>query len=242
LEQVTLASPDGLKLFDRLDLTIQAGRRVALLTSEPTAAMALAGLLVRLYDPAAGRILYDDFDIAHATLDTVRGQSLLVPADGMLFGGTVQENISCGDAGFTMLQVADAAKQARAQSFLLDLPRGFSTHIGENGVRLSAIQAFHIGLARALLRDPSILIVAEPPNEPDEAAHVRLDEALRLAAAERTMIVIPTRRRSLRAAQDVIVLHEGRVAAIGSHTELLKASSLYRHLNYVRFHAFRAIR
>lgn len=241
LEQVTLADPDGAKLLDRADLIMKAGSRIAILASERSASLALAGLLMRLYDPAAGRVTFDGFDIATATLETIRGQSLLVPADGMLFEGTVHDNISCGDAGFTMLQVTDAAKQARAQSFIVDLPRGFSTQIGGDGAQLDASQAFRIGLARALLRNPSILVVVEPICEHDEATPSQLDEALRLAAQDRTMIVLPSRPSTLHSATQVVVLHEGKVLASGPHEQLLQSCELYRHLNYVRFHAFRDI-
>jgi ABC-type multidrug transport system fused ATPase/permease subunit len=172
----------------------------------------------------------------------VRGQTLIVPADGMLFDGTVQENITCGDAGFTMLQISDAAKQARAQSFILELPRGFATHIGTNGEQLDNGQAFCIGLARALVRNPSILVVAEPAESLDRSADERLKEALRWAAEDRTLVVIPTRLSTLRSLDKIVVIHEGKVHAEGSHRDLLKSCRLYRHLNFVRFHAFRRIR
>ncbi|MHB0958984.1 MAG: ATP-binding cassette domain-containing protein [Pirellulaceae bacterium] len=241
LEGVTLATSEGAKLLNALDLTIAAGQRVGILATETPAAMALAGLLMRLYDPAAGRVLFDDYDIATATLETVRSQSLWVPANGMLYEGTVQENITCGDARFTLLQITDAAKQARAQSFILDLPHGFVTRIGNHGVRLDAGQAFCIGLARALLRNPSILMIAEPSDDLDRSAQERIDEALRLAATDRTLIVIPARLPTLRILDKVVVLHEGKVHDEGSHRELLRTSRLYRHLNFVRFHAFRGI-
>jgi ATP-binding cassette, subfamily B, bacterial len=239
---VTLANAEGVKLLDALDLTIQARQRVGVLATEPSAAMALAGLMVRLYDPAAGRILFDNYDIATATLETVRGQALVVPADGMLFDGTVQENITCGDAGFTMLQISDAAKQARAQSFILELPRGFATRVGAAGQQLDDGQAFCIGLARALIRNPSVLVLAEPADHLDRAADERLKEALRWAGDNRTLIVIPTRLSTLRSLDKIVVLHEGKVQAAGAHRELLKSCRLYRHLNFVRFHAFRRIR
>jgi ABC-type multidrug transport system fused ATPase/permease subunit len=239
---VTLANAEGVKLLDALDLTIQARQRVGILATDEAAAMALAGLLVRLYDPAAGRILFDDYDIATATLETVRGQSLLVPADGMVFEGTVHENITCGDAGFTMLQISDAAKQARAQGFILELPHGFNTRIGPSGEPLGGGEMFCIGLARALVRNPSILVVAEPTDNLDRSSEERLKEALRWAAADRTLVVIPARLSTLRFMDKIVVLHEGKVQAEGSHRDLLKTCRLYRHLHFVRFHAFRRSR
>jgi ABC-type multidrug transport system fused ATPase/permease subunit len=242
LEHVTLANVSGVKLLDQLDLHLEAGGRYAVLASDRSASLALAGLLARLYDPAAGRVLFDGHNIASATLDTIRGQSLIVPAEGMLFEGTVQENISLGDAGFTTLQVTDAAKQARANNFVVDLPRGFSTKVGGDGLPLDVSQSFRIGLARALLRNPSVLIVEEPPDIFDADTSTLLDEALRLAAQDRTMIVLPAKLESLRQADQVVLLHEGKVLATGPHDQLLRSCELYRHLNYVRFHAFRHIR
>ncbi len=238
LEHVTLANSEGQKLLNHVDLTMAAGQRVAIIASDPSAPIALAGLLVRLYDPAAGRVLFDGSDIATATLATIRGQSLLVPSNGMLFEGSVHDNISCGDAGFTMLQITDAAKRARAHSFIVELPQGLATKIGGDALQLDASQAFRIGLARALLRDPSLVIVVEPTNDFDGPTQELLDEALRLAAQDRTMIVIPTRLSTLIAVDRIVVLHEGKVEAEGSHTELFETSELYRHLNYVRFHAW----
>jgi len=242
LEGVTLADIDGVKLLDELDLTIAARQRLAVLATSEPAALALAGLLARYYDPAAGRVLFDGCDIASATLETIRSQVLVVPGDGMLFEGTVHENIACGDPEITPLQISDAAKQARAQSFILELPQGFATRVGPGGHPLSVGQAFCIGLARALLRNPSVLVLAEPPDHADRGFDQRWKEALRWAAADRTLIVIPTRLSTLRFMDQIAVLHEGKLHTVGTHRELLKSSRLYRHLNFVRFHAFRRIR
>jgi len=240
-EEVTLADAAGDKLLDAFDLTIAARQRVGILSTDPSVALALAGLLMRLYDPAAGRVLFDGYDIATATLETVRGQALIVPADGMLFDGTVQENITCGDAGFTMLQISDAAKQARAQSFILELPHGFATPLGTDGRQLDSGQAFCLGLARALIRNPSVLVVEEPDARLDRPAKQRLKEALRWAGADRTLVVIPTRLSTLRALDKIVLIHDGKVQAEGTHRELLKSSRLYRYLNVVRFRGIRSV-
>ena len=240
-EEVTLANAAGDKLLDAFDLTIAARQRVGILSTDPSVALALAGLLMRLYDPAAGRVLFDGYDIATATLETVRGQALIVPADGMLFDGTVQENITCGDAGFTMLQISDAAKQARAQSFILELPHGFATPLGTDGRQLDSGQAFCLGLARALIRNPSVLVVEEPDARLDRPAKQRLKEALRWAGADRTLVVIPTRLSTLRALDKIVLIHDGKVQAEGTHRELLKSSRLYRYLNVVRFRGIRSV-
>ena len=126
---------------------------------------------MRFYDPAAGRILYDDFDIGRATLESVRQQAMLVTADGPLFPAALSENIVCGKAGYTASQIGEAVKQAQADEFVLTLTDGLSTIVGGEDSPLQVDQAFRIGLARALLRDPSVIIVQEPDG--------RLEEALR---------------------------------------------------------------
>lgn len=239
LHDVTLADADGTKLMDSLSLTIPAGQKAALVTSDPNTGVALAGLLVRLYDPAAGQVIFDDQDIATLTVNSVRANALLVPEDGMLFDGTVGENIACGDTRYSSLQVVDAAKLARAHKFIMNLPHGMTTQIGRHGQQLDDGQAFRVGLARALLRDPSFMVILEPSGLATGAGTAQLDEALRLAADGRTVLVIPSRIETLQQVGCVYVVHEGKLLAHGSHAELLEACELYRHLSYVRFSTLR---
>jgi ABC-type multidrug transport system fused ATPase/permease subunit len=239
LDRITLADRNGYRLLDQVSMTIPAGNRIAVLASDPQTPLALAGLFVRFYDPAAGRILYDDHDIRHATLDTIRGQALLVASRGPLFPGTVTDNIACGNLGFTTLQIADAARQARAYDFVQALPQGFSTRIGDHPPLLTSDQAFRIGLARALLREPSLLVVEEPTGPLDEATLRELEAAILEASKGRTVVSLPSIPATLRSADDVFVFHEGQLDAQGKHADLLQNSELYRHLNYIRFNAFR---
>jgi ABC-type multidrug transport system fused ATPase/permease subunit len=216
-------------------MTIPAGQKVAVVASHPDAAVALAGLLVRLYDPAAGQILFDEQDIRTLTLRAVRATALLVPEDGMLFDGSVAENIACGDSRYSTLQVIDAAKLARAHKFITELPDGMNTTLGRAGQRLDFGQAFRIGLARALLRDPSFLVLLEPRLPSGGSQTTQLDESLRLAADGRTTLVIPSRMETLQHVAHVYVIHDGQLMAEGSHADLLDSCELYRHLMYVRF-------
>jgi len=239
LEAVTLADTKGNKLLDGVSLTVSAGTRVALVASEPAAAMALANMLTRFSDPTAGRILCDGLDIRTVTLKSLRSQVALVGGDGMLFAGTVSENIRCGDSSYTQLQVTDAAKQARAYNFIQQLASGFSATVGERGVRLDPGQALRIGLARVALREPSLLVVQEPDEPIDETSSGHLAEALRHLAHDRTLILVPSQLATLRSADRVLLLHEGKVVADGPHSELIQQSELYRHITYVRFNEFR---
>lgn len=238
LDGVTLTDHSGRRILDGLSLTIPARKRIAILASDARTPLALAGLLLRFYDAESGNVLYDEENIRRATLDTVRGQSVLVSADGMVFSGTVTDNIACGDA-FTSLQVSDAARWAGAFEFIQDLPQGFATIIGDQGTQLKTAQAFRIGLARALLREPSLLVIEELAESTNGEPTVDLESLLGKSTDTRTILVLPKRLASLRNADRVILLHEGKLHGEGSHAELLQSSELYRHINYVRYNAFR---
>ncbi len=239
LDAVTLGDRHGGRLLDEVSLCIPAGERVAVLASDPETPRALAGLFVRFYDPAAGRVLYDNQDICHARLDTIRGQALLVSGSEPLFPGTILENITCGDSGFTTLQITDAAKQAEAYDFIQQLPAGFSSVLGEDGVSLSGDQSFRISLARALLREPSLLVIEEPASQLEEPVMHQLERAIEQASRGRTVVLLPAMILTLRSADRVFLLHEGRLEAEGTHAELVQSNELYRHINYLRFNILR---
>lgn len=239
LDRVNLADRHGRHLLEDVTLQIPAGKQVVVIASDPQTPPAVAGLFVRFYDPTAGRVLFDDHDIRRATLDTIRGQTALVFKDGLLFPGTIMQNITCGDSGFTTVQVNDAVKRALAADFIHRLPDGLNTVLGNQKLRLRPDQAFRIGLARALLRSPSLLVVEEPPGG-DESSDKELDEAFTQAAASRTLLILPARIHTLRNADLVCVLHEGKLLGLGKHADLLQESEIYRHLCYVRFNPFRA--
>ena len=239
LEHVNLADRHGRHLLEDVTLAIPAGQRVVVLASDSQTPLALAGLLVRFYDPTAGRILFDEHDVSRATLDTIRGQTALVLKDGLLFPGTLSQNITCGDSGFTSVQINDALKRAGAVDFVRELPHGLATVITDSQSVLRPDQAFRIGLARALLRAPSLLVVQEPEDNGDESIGRELDDALIQAAETRTLIILPSRIHTLRTADMIYIFHEGKLYGHGSHADLIQASELYRHLCYVRFNAYR---
>jgi ABC-type multidrug transport system fused ATPase/permease subunit len=239
LDRVTIADRSGHKLLSDVSLAIPAGGRIGLLASDPHTPLALAGLLVRFYDPAAGRILFDTHDIRLATLDSLHGQAALVGLRSLLFTGTVSDNITCGGTGYTTPQITDAAKRAQAYEFVQGLGQGFATIVGEHGVRLDRSEALRVALARAVLREPSLLIVEEPPEPPNTPSPNHLDGALQSVAQGRTLVVLPNRLNTLRTLDRIYLFHEGKLEGVGTHAELLQSSELYRHLNYVRFNPYR---
>ncbi len=236
LDHVTVADVNGERLLDEITMQFPAGGRFGVLASNPRTTLALAGLFVRYYDPELGHVKFDDHDIRNVTLESLREQACLVRNSNALFTGEVAENIDCGDSRFSLLQITDAAKRAGAYDFIQQLPQGFSTIVGEQGERLNSQQEFRIALARAILREPSVLFVEEPPVN---GANDDIEETLTQVAEDRTIIYIPNRISTLRSLDRIYLLHNGKLHAAGNHTELIQASDLYRHLNYVLFNPFR---
>jgi ATP-binding cassette subfamily B protein len=239
LQSVTLADRQGRKLLDDVTLTIPARAEIAIVSSDSSVPIALAGLLARFYNPAAGTILCDGQEMRTVTLQSLRQQVALVTGNDQLFTGTVSDNISCGEMRFTQAQIGDAAKQALAYDFIQKLPQGFATIVGQQGEQLDTGQAFQISLSRVALRDPSLLVVQEPRGEIDDDTAEGIREAIQRVTQDRTIILLPTRLETVRGADKVILLHQGKVAGEGTHTELIQASELYRHLTYVRFNQYR---
>lgn len=239
LERVTLANRDGRRLLDDVSLQLPADSLLAVLASDSETPLALGGLLVRFYDPAAGRVFFDGQDIRQAVLDTVRGQALFVPREGLVFAGSVAENVMCGHNGFTSLQVTDALKRARLYEFGESLPEGLATQLAAFDQRVPNPYAFRLGLARALVRDPSLIILDEPPGEWSDEINREHDEAVREARRNATVIVVPSHLGTLRQVDRIFLFHHGKLHDQGKHSELLQRSELYRHIIYVRFNAFR---
>ena len=239
LAEVSLADARRQRVLDGLSLTIPAGSRTVVVASGGETPLALAGLLARFYDPTAGRILFDGHDIGRATLASLRAEVGLLLPDRVLVTGTVRENIACNEPRFSAVEVADAARQSLAYDVVQQLPQGFDTIVGEHGLRLSPPEQMLIGVARLMLRNPAVVILGELTEIFDPALEERLAAATNRLIAGRTVIVIARRIATLRAAERILFFHEGKLAADGTHAELLAESELYRHLNYVRFNEFR---
>jgi ABC-type multidrug transport system fused ATPase/permease subunit len=237
--QVTFRPSQSAVLLDGLDLRISFGERVALLSLQPEPALAVASLIPRFIDPDPGQVLIDGRDIREGTLESLRAEALYVGGDDAVFDATALENITCGRADITRQQALEAAKQTHADNFIRTLSKGYETPLGEHGVQLDAGQRFRLSLARAAVREPAIMIIEEPAAAMDAATKSMLDDAYQRLSANRTMIFLPTRLSTVKRCSRVIVIHEGKVAADGTHEQLLHRSDLYRHWEYVRFNPFR---
>jgi ABC-type multidrug transport system fused ATPase/permease subunit len=240
-EGVGIADHAGRPLLTDLSLAIPAGSQTAIVASDCHTPLTLAGLFLRYQDPSTGRILVDGTDLRSLTIRSLRRQIAFAAADGMLFTGTIADNIRGHRAGLTQEQIDDAARLCQVLEAIKSFPDSFHTAVGPGGTSVAAGIAFRIGLARAAIGDPSVLIVQEPPLPAEDAEAQTIDAVLRQLRAGRTLIIVPSRLTTLRAAERIFLIHQGRLHAEGTHTELLHANALYRHLNYVLFTPFREI-
>lgn len=238
-EGVTFSDSTGRRLLDELSFKIAAGSSAAIVCTENVTGKVVASLLGRFIDPAAGRIFYDQHELRGVTLDSLRRQLALVMQGDWVFTGSVADNVSCGDMSYSGQQVLEMARRVHVYDAIQRLPHGFATIIGEHGLQLPTLACWRVALARALLRDPSIVVIEEPADELGDEDSPGIDETLREFIRGRTALFLPARLATLRGVDRVFLVHEGKLQASGTHAELLEASELYRHWNYVRFNPFR---
>lgn len=235
-DNVSLREPGtGRMLLQDVSFTVRYGQRVGIVGPDDLEKHALVYLIPRLLDPNAGEIRIDDHNLRWVTLDSLRAQVSIVLQHNLVFHDSVANNISCGDAAYTMPQVIEAAKVAHAHQFIQKLPQGYETPIGELGHALDVGQQFRIALARAILRDPALLIIEEPEQPLDEDTKSQLDDTMLRILPSRTVIFLPHRISTIRSCDQVLLLHKGRIEAVGVHRELLSGNPLYRHLHYLEF-------
>ncbi|MCZ2342818.1 MAG: ABC transporter ATP-binding protein/permease [Bacteroidales bacterium] len=225
-------SGTGRMILENVSLAVPAGTRTAIVYADPLEAQALAYLIVRFLDPTAGEVKMDGKNIRWVTYESLRAQVGLVLENALTFTDTIFNNIGCGDSSFTLPQIIEAAKKVHAHQFIQSLPYGYETPLGDGGVALTIGQRFRIALARALLRDPSILIIEEPAEIMDPDSTALIDDAIAQVQTGRTLIFLARRPSTVKSADHVCVLQQGKLVASGQHEELLANSELYRLLHF----------
>jgi subfamily B ATP-binding cassette protein MsbA len=231
-DDVSFSYRDDETVLDHLDIVFPAGQMTALVGASGGGKSTVLNLIMRLYDPDKGRVLFDGEDIKVATLHSVRDRIAYVSQDTFLFDATVMHNIRMGRQDATDDEVIAAAKAANAHAFIMAMPKGYQTHIGENGILLSGGQRQRLSIARAMLRNSQILLLDEATSALDAESESLFRDALENLQEGRTTIAIAHRLSTVHRANKIIVMEAGRVVEQGTHAELLaKPGGTYRKLH-----------
>ena len=222
-------------ILSDINLQVKPGQIIALIGATGSGKTSLVNLIPRFYDPSKGLIKVDDTDIRKLTLSSLRSQIGIVLQDSTLFADTIRNNICFGCEGATSNEVEDAAKAAQAHEFIVNLPQGYDTNIGERGATLSGGQKQRIAIARALLLDPRILILDDATSSVDTETENLIQIAMSKLINNRTTFIIAHRLNTITKADLILVLERGQIVAKGTHQELINSSAIYQDIYQTQF-------
>jgi subfamily B ATP-binding cassette protein MsbA len=232
---VTFKYNENEVILKDINLEVKAGQMVAIVGPSGAGKTTIVNLLPRFYDPVAGNIYIDDVNIADVTLASLREKIGIVPQETVLFNGSIYDNILYGDLTATTEEVMAAAKAANAHDFIMQMADQYQTQIGERGSKLSGGQRQRIAIARAILKNPRILILDEATSALDTESEKLVQDALDKLMVGRTSFVIAHRLSTILQADMIIVMEKGQIVEQGSHEELLKLDGLYSGLYKLQF-------
>jgi ATP-binding cassette, subfamily B, bacterial MsbA len=232
---VSFAYSPGIPVLEDITFTMTPGEVVALVGPTGSGKTTIAALIPRFYDPRSGSVKIDGIDIRDCVVKELRDQIGIVPQETILFAGTIRENIAYGRMDASEEEVIAAARMANAWEFIERLPEGLDTLVGERGTRLSGGQRQRIAIARAVLRNPRILILDEATSSLDATSEALVQDAMRKLVQARTTLVIAHRLSTIRHAHTILVVKDGHIVETGRHEELLKRNGLYSNLYRTQF-------
>jgi ATP-binding cassette subfamily B multidrug efflux pump len=218
--------------LSHVSFSAEPGQTVAILGATGSGKSTIINLIPRFYDVTDGRVTVDGYDVREVTLDSLRSQVGIVLQETTLFSGTIRDNIAYGRPDASDQEVIEAAKAAQAHDFIVDMPNGYQTRVGQRGAGLSGGQRQRIAIARALLIDPHILILDDSTSSVDAETEYQIQQALDRLMVGRTSFVIAQRISTVRNADLILVLDQGRLAAVGTHERLLAESPTYAEIVY----------
>jgi ATP-binding cassette subfamily B protein/subfamily B ATP-binding cassette protein MsbA len=234
-DDVSFSYVGNVPVLQNISFRAEPGKMVALVGPTGVGKTTIISLIARFYDPDSGNIRLDGRELREITLSSLRNQISIVLQDIFLFNGTVAENIAYGSKDADMEEIIRAAKTARAHEFIMEMPEGYDTVIGERGLKLSGGQKQRLSIARAVLRNTPILILDEATAAVDVETEAKIQQAIQELTENRTIIVVAHRLSTVKKADTILVIEDGKIVESGNHSELYSYNGVYRHLCDIQF-------